>query len=203
LRSVYLVTYSQANLEIVPTRESFADIVIGAFRSQTPATPIQWVCSREPHQNGGVHYHLAVKLNKQNRWLKVRNFLSKEHGININFTAEHSNYYTAFTYVTKEDDDYVTSEGHPDLDNGPPRTMAASQARHSSQVETDHGVQGTKKKRLSAYDVSCIITSRGLKTPLEVMALAKVQRDEGKHDLYEFIINKGKASVRSLCHLLY
>jgi len=33
-------------------------------------------------------------------------------------------------YATKEDEDFIQSAGHPDLANsGPPRTMAASQAR--------------------------------------------------------------------------
>ena len=187
LRSVYMITYSQADLVIVPTRQAFSDIVVHAFTSQTPATPIQWVCCQETHENGGVHYHLAIKLDRQQRWLSVRNYLERENGINVNFTSEHFNYYSAYTYVTKEDSEYITSDGHPDLDNGPPRTMAASEAR-SGFTDT---VREGRRKRLTPYDVSCIITSKGLKTPLELMALAKIQRDEGKHDLYEFIINKG------------
>ena len=65
VRRVYLITYSQANLEIVPTREGFARIILDAFDNAVPesnATVIHWVCSQESHADGGLHYHMAVKL---------------------------------------------------------------------------------------------------------------------------------------------
>ena len=52
VRRVYLITYSQANLEIVPTREAFARIILDAFDNAVPesnATVIHWVCSQESH----------------------------------------------------------------------------------------------------------------------------------------------------------
>ena len=41
---------------------------------------VQWVVARELHADGGVsesnsHYHMAMKLEKRARWLKVRQFL--------------------------------------------------------------------------------------------------------------------------------
>ena len=72
-RLVYLITYSQADLSLVPERESFALLVIHAFENADPLLPcniLQWVCSMEHHGNGGVHYHMAVKLEPRRRWLK-------------------------------------------------------------------------------------------------------------------------------------
>ena len=58
-------TYSQANSDIVLSRDSFSGIVLEAFEKKRPdssCSVIQWVCSREEHSHSGVHYHMAVKL---------------------------------------------------------------------------------------------------------------------------------------------
>ena len=65
MRSVYLITYSKANAEIIESRESFALVVLDSFQNADPtskAKVVQWVCSQESHQNGEIHYHMAVKL---------------------------------------------------------------------------------------------------------------------------------------------
>ena len=57
-RSVYLVTYSQANLEIVPSRTDFATLVKDAFENTGGHNTLvqQWCCCREEHQDGNPHY---------------------------------------------------------------------------------------------------------------------------------------------------
>lgn len=110
VRSVYLITYSQADLDIAPTRQAFADMVINTFINKTPATPIQWTCSQEYHQDGGVHYHLALKLDRQQRWLSVRNALEREHQVKVNFSDRHDNYYSAFCYTYNTPSDHHDSK---------------------------------------------------------------------------------------------
>ena len=77
VRSVYLLTYSQADLSIFPDRESFASAVCEAVsKCEGPkAKIIQWTCCQESHKKGGKHYHMAIKLNKIKRWLPIRHFL--------------------------------------------------------------------------------------------------------------------------------
>ena len=129
-RSVYLVTYSHADGNW--SRESYADAVVSTFE-QADCQAVQWVCSKEDHAEGGHHFHLAIKLNRQKRWLRVRNQIAKSHGINVNFSDGHSQYYDAWQYVTKEDPDFVESENHPDLSAGfVPRTISASNQRRST-----------------------------------------------------------------------
>ena len=72
-RSVYLVTYSQANLKIVPSRTDFATLVKDAFENTGGHNTLvqQWCCCREEHQDGNPHYHVAIKLNTQRRWSSV------------------------------------------------------------------------------------------------------------------------------------
>jgi hypothetical protein len=52
VRFVYLITYSQADLSLVPERVSFALLVIHAFQNADPLSAcniLQWVCSMEHH----------------------------------------------------------------------------------------------------------------------------------------------------------
>ena len=92
------------------------------------------MCAQESHRAGrtegksGVHFHMAIKLNKVKRWNTIRRYIKENWGINVYFSSKHCNYYSVWVYVTKEDDSYVESPNHPDLTNqGPPRTLAASQ----------------------------------------------------------------------------
>ena len=69
VRRVYLITYSRADLVKFPTRRSFAHAVLASF-SGVPASIQQWCCSQEEHQSStGKHYHMAIKFDKNQRWL--------------------------------------------------------------------------------------------------------------------------------------
>ena len=88
VRSVYLITYSKANAEIIESRESFALVVLDSFQNADPtsnAKVVQWVCSQESHQNGKIHYHMAVKLDRNRRWLTVRNYAGQKAWPEIKF----------------------------------------------------------------------------------------------------------------------
>ena len=131
IRSVYLITYSKADVEIIASRDSFAVVVLDSFQNADPTSKtkvVQWVCSQEHHQNVEIHYHMAVKLDCNQRWLMVRNYADKKHGLKLNFSSTHANYFSAWKYTTKDDNEYLESEGHPDLKNAP-QTQEASQAR--------------------------------------------------------------------------
>ena len=81
----------------------------------------------------GKHYHLCVKLDRNQRWLSSKEFLRNEYGINANYSSKHHNYYSAWTYVTKEDENFIESAGHPDLKNASePKTSAASRAKRNN-----------------------------------------------------------------------
>lgn len=129
VRQVYLVTYSQADTDRFPMRESFAAAVITSFRAPS-ASVLHWCCSREPHKASGVHYHLCLKLNKPQRWLPSKRYLKEQHKISVHFSSVHTNYFTAWKYVTKQDNDALYSPGHPDLsDSAGPSTMKAHKAK--------------------------------------------------------------------------
>ena len=190
-RSVYLITYSQADVTRFATRDSFANAVLRAF-DRTPARVLQYVCSRESHADGGLHYHMAIKLDRNQRWLRVKRSLEATHNIVVNFSGRHPNYYSAYRYVIKEDEDAVYSDNHPLLNN-PPATQAALEVL----------TQGTRRKRrradrLTNYEVGEIVRANHLKTRLHLLAFAEKQRAEGKTDLAEFVFNRGKKNIEEI-----
>ena len=199
VRSVYLLAYSQVNLTMFPTRESFANAVLEAFSKSTTTdvngmkqtTVVQWVCSKEDHQSGYC-YLMTVKLNKVKRWLKARKFLTKSHQINVDFSSSHFNYYSAYSYTCKEDKNALHSPGHPDLINcKPPRTMKASilrAKRLDSESETgesdcedkpqykENKPKPRKRTRLTAFDVSQIAVFKGIKNHTKLLTLASIEK---------------------------
>ena len=136
--------------ECFPTRSSFADAVVQSF-ADTPAKVLQWYCCLEQHVQSGVHFHMAMKLDKNQRWLPSKRYLLQRCGISVHFSATHENYFSAWKYVTKEDQDYIQSDGHPDLTSATaPRTTKASSTKRTTAMEKERKVrcQWTTVRRL-------------------------------------------------------
>ena len=198
VRSVYLITYSRANSELVDSRNSFARVVLDSFANadcKITNKVLQWACCEERHKDGAIHYHMAVKLQRNRRWLKVRSYADKKHGVKLNFSSNHANYYSAWKYVTKEDTDFLQSEGHPDLNNAPQTHEACEVRSQGNNKKKAKGSRRKRAKRLSTFDVSQIAVNKGIKTRLELLAFANAQKKSGKTDLAEFIATRGFKAV--------
>ena len=194
-RQVYLVTYSQADLVKFPSRKQFAEALVLAFSKDNNV--IQWCCCLENHEDGGKHYHVAIKLERKQRWLKIKRFLLDHFEISVHFSSVHHNYYSAWEYVTKSDREYLQSPGHTDLTNGKaPQTDSASVATtfqtNEDMEENDPASESSRKrkKRMTSLQVSEIVEAKSIKTRTELLALARQQKIEGKSDLAEFIMNR-------------
>ena len=221
VRKVYLITYSQVEKELFPTRRSFVDAVVQSFNK---SNVVQWCCSLEQHISTGIHYHMAIKLDRNKRWISSKRFLLESYGISVHFSEIHHNYYSAWKYVTKEDKRYIESKDHPDLTNtGPPRTTMASiavqsrsrkKACHDSGQNTsdesdvghnhaqvirdsdaDNNKAKRRKKRITSYELSDIALAKNIKSRTQLLALARQQKLEGKTDIAEFIVNRGAKVV--------
>ncbi len=141
-RTVYIVTYSRASISKFPTRKSFADAVVEAWMASGIGIE-HWVVSLEAHLNEETesnheemnlyHYHMALKLKKRGRWVRVRNFLDKKYGIKVHFSDHHNTYYSCYKYVTKEDETPEHSQSHPDLKNAPKTEKAISAKKRKGQ----------------------------------------------------------------------
>ena len=205
-RLVYLVTYSRADLEKAPTRESFAEAVTVGWMQTTGVRVQQWVVAREMHANMTdstsckiFHYHMALKIEKRTRWLSVRNWLDEKYGMKVNFSSHHNTYYSAYKYTTKEDAEFTVSHGHPDLQSAiAPRTEKAissnKQKRKAAKGSSGKEKKG-RKRGLSVYDVAEYIQTKKIKSRLQLMSIAAEQNREGKRDLAMFICNRGSKTV--------
>ena len=73
MRKVYMITYSQVNLEKCPDKKTFTEFVLKAFDFENSTVkPMHWAVCKEAHQNGENHYHMYIKLNKNRRWGGVK-----------------------------------------------------------------------------------------------------------------------------------
>ena len=135
-RTVYLISYSCADMAKFPCKERFSSAVVEAWDS-CGITVVQWVVCIEAHTNtcertdemNFYHYHMALQLGKKAPWLQVRNYLDQNFGIQVNFSDNHSSYYTAYRYVTKDEEDAPHSSCHPDLSDGALRPEQAISCR--------------------------------------------------------------------------
>ena len=164
-RSVNLITYSQVAIEKVESWAQFSDMVLDFFCRNGKANILKKVCSKDEHQDQGHHYHMAIKLVHQKRWLLVRKHLDQKFGIKAHFSDKHSSYHEAWKYVTKEDNSYILSEGHPDLVNSAvPRTAIATKVKCEN-----HGVK--HKRKIDALEVLEIILRNKIKSKTELLHL--------------------------------
>ena len=85
--TIYLITYSRADLSKVPTREAFVDIVVKAVKQLDVAKVAHWVVS-----HFGKHYHMAIKLTRRAQWCRVCARLQSDNGIKVNFSSKHGTY---------------------------------------------------------------------------------------------------------------
>ena len=194
---VYLITYSRADLNKIPSRDSFARVIIEAFQQQHIAKVLHWVVALEEYADtvedkNPNHYHMALKLNQRMRWSRVRQYIESAYEIRVNFSDVHNTYYSAYKYVTKEDKTYLLSENHPDLKE-PPNTEKAIAARKGKGKKKK--TKTARDKRYSTFDVVELIQQHKITTRLELVCLAMKQKEEGKTKLAEFIANRGNKVV--------
>ena len=160
---------------------------------------------------------MSMKFDGNRRWLKSKEYLMKHYGVTVHFSEHHNDYYTAYKYVTKNDEETLHSDGHPDLKSASaPRTgRAISTWRNNSKqkrcVEETESIYSAcslattndtekplKRTRLTAHEVGKTIVQKGIKSDIELMVLDKQQDEEGKVDLAQFIFNQEPKKLNDL-----
>ena len=207
-RRQYLVTYSQVDPGKFPTRESFAAMLEEEFNAGTSAVKVKhWACCREPHENGGFHYHCAIKLTGTKKWISVKHRVMTKYGVVINFSDSHDHYISAYKYVCKYDKEVAHHHQHPNLEDvALPMThraiadnRAAGKKRKSAKLGKEPGSEvAAKKKRLTNSQVANFIRREEIQTYTEMLAIAEKRRDEGQDDLAEFIFSRSEKHLREL-----
>lgn len=200
-RIVYIVTYSRADTEKFPTRETFGNAVVEAWGS-CKINVVQWVVCLEAHANTEpdedmnlYHFHMALKLERRGRWLQVKKYLADKFGIQVHFSDHHNSYYSAYKYVTKEDTETYHSHGHPDLTGACPRTESAIAGKKRKGKGASKSKRKEREERMSIYDVSKLIQAKSITTRLQLVCLAMAQERDGKRSLAQFVANRGHKAV--------
>ena len=133
-RRTYLITYSQVDLLKFSSWEEFGKSIKTHFNKRSLKVKVQhWACSLEKHQNGGNHYHVALKLTGPKRWKSVKESIISSEGIVVNFSEQHDNYHSPYWYICKEDTLVHHRKHHPNLENiSSPRTKKSAKAYRDS-----------------------------------------------------------------------
>ncbi len=215
---VYIITYSQADRQIFPTRQAFGVACVAAFGG---GHVIKYFCSvMEPHENGGFHYHVAILLSESKRWKYARDYLEKTFGVNVNFSSspqDHPFYEGAYMYVTKWDKNFFhghVQEKHPkkcELDGGKRGAImrkantASKKSAHNRRREKDAEQEKKKeekqkrRKRMDKLDVVDFIIESNIETDEELLSAGKSRRDEyGDRDMLLFLTNLGEKGRRDI-----
>jgi hypothetical protein len=92
------------------------------------------VGNSEAYAKGGSHFHTAKKLSTTSRWRAIGKLEKCKCGIYLNISADNpKNYYSAYSYVVKEDPDFLSSPGFIDLSNAD-ALASTSATRRSKKV---------------------------------------------------------------------
>lgn len=210
-RRQYLVTYSQADEDKFPTRESFGKMIADSFNAGASKVKSEhWACCREPHESGGFHYHCSIKMSGNKKWLSVKKQIQENHKIVVNFSDSHDHYISAYRYLCKSDENVAHSQGHPNLKEiASPKTKksiasnrAASRKRKSNPVSVSSGAPSVhkpkSKRRLSNTDIAEFIVQNEIRTYTQLFATAEKRKREGEKDLAEYLFQHSEKNLREL-----
>ena len=136
---------------------------------------MQWACCMEQHKNGS--YHLAVLLDKAQRWIRV-----KQHF--------HAGYHSAFAYIIKGDVAVLKSLNHPPVPIQP-RTANATRAGKDRR-------SFKKAKCLSNSEVTRIVLQNKIHARKFRLDLAKRQANSQDTLLYDFVLNRSEKKLKEL-----
>lgn len=203
----YLVTYSQADETIFPTKQSFGEAVANAFNTGSGKVKVEyWASCKEIHKNAGFHYHCTLKLSGSKKWLSVKRQIAEKHGIQVNFSDKHDFYLSAYRYICKTDKDVYHSQNHPKdlLEKRSPLTKSCTRAsieanRKRRSVKSNSTTSAKAKiRRLSALDTSELIKKENIKCYDGLLAVAKTRYKSGQSDLTNYIMNKSEKQLREI-----
>ena len=223
-RQTYLVTYSQADAALCSSREHFAEICTTGFGHGNhlqcrvckngencfnceECNVMEWACCQEKHQDGGIHYHLSLKLKRKVRFVAVRNFISKTYKMNVNFSEFTTQYYDAFQYVVKTDSNYITSSYFTPLSNSPPSTFMATKKKREEAdrkfkesacvSKPPQPMKGKKKApKISNEELYNLVIKIKIKDITQLSNLANIQMQNGKSDLHCYIMSHTRKQTR-------
>jgi len=100
LEALTRVHIRDAVLDAVANPERAGPHTVGGRPRTTPLTAVKMVVFMEKHANGSKHFHVAVKLSSNTRWLCLKLALRRRSGLASHWSASHSMFWSAVRYGT-------------------------------------------------------------------------------------------------------
>ena len=173
-------------------RKAFADIVTAFDQSKLFKCVEYWCCVKERHREGGRHYQLALKLTGVYWWKQVKESITKNHGIVVNFQDFKTGYYDAYRYTTKKNPTYIISDNHP-ADIEALRIALAIDTRAGTNTKSmEPGPTRPKQqRRLQPSNIYAVIVENNIKKDLKLSAHALKLKDKQNNALlFNCVFNK-------------
>ena len=191
---MYLLTYSQAELQSFSTRQSFAEACTSAFEKEGYRL-LHYACCIEDSQ----HCHCCIKLSLPKGWAAPRQYLHLNYEIYVNIQQFESAEFYSYPqwYVSKTDTNLYHSSGHPPLEKWDHHAQKnASLLWSQKSVEQEHfrvknpllqqhhPQENLQKKqrnigKLTALDAAMFAVTNNIKKERVIFAAANACRLEG------------------------
>ena len=135
----------------------------------------------------------------------VKRKLQENHGIVVNFSTSHDQYYYAFRYVIKEDQEYVKCANHPpleDMDSAQTKKCVTEMRKRAvirkSGSEALVTNNNNKFPRLGKFKVSQFILRENVKDPDHLYSIANRRSLDGNNNLTKFSVTQNRKSMDDL-----
>ena len=136
----------------------------------------------------------------------VKRALFEKHGAVVNFSESTENYYAAYQYVCKTDENVTHSSNHPDLkDIGFLKTKKCMKAyqekckrKRKQNDQEKQNKKAPKMKRLTNLDVSEFLIKHNIKSDTALFAKAHEQKEAGKKDLAHFVMSRSSKALQNV-----
>ncbi|CAK0851195.1 unnamed protein product [Prorocentrum cordatum] len=210
---VFLVTYSallnapedadMANPADMDDREFFRKALLDAVANLAPAAGSQGgrprtraleviflLTVQEKHQDGKVHYHQAVKLSHETRFLPIKTALRQRSKLASHWSTSHTELWSAVRYLTRTSDRKKSVDRSPDVwakDGSAPNLyemgsegwgakMHKRRREQAAMAPGDQVFERSAKKSKEIFgklDLYALVATDKLLTPRKVMTYAQ------------------------------
>lgn len=207
-RKIYLVTLSRVLPQTVPprgapalvdpsgwSREAVRDAMLDACRNplqpaagaagrhaaSSPDVDMMWVFLEE-HLDGSKHFHVAVKLDLQYRFINIKRALRVRHGLASHWSATHTQWWSAVRYCAHESPKKPMAQ----LDASPlPYAKTRREMDRFEQSQEPFNAEAWRKRRekadnaaasesrsqtFSKLDFNALVLSKNLRTKKRILA---------------------------------
>ena len=206
-------------MSVIPTQDVFAEGILDVL-TQLGITVQRWVACKEQHQDLTWHYHIAVHLSKQHKWVQIKDLYREKTGFELHFSANTYGYATAYNYVTKDganpkeyvshspDHEYMALIRKPQTE----RCMAANvrkgkekdrrnREKRDSSAAASTPAQKSKKEQkqdLRHKDVTKLLVEKRIGTYQHLQGVAESRRRLNQWDLFNYLAVHSKIKVSEM-----